>query len=173
MTKPVESASHKGQRRPDVPKCRRLQLEALPAGEVARAPALRPMCSASQTDRPATVRCKREEALRLGDARVAPHVRSAQRGSVKWHRVGHAHAQQRSEGNAVGRPGATSVSVASADLAPRLLVGALSMSARPSPRPDDAADETTLDGQAEHIAQISQPMEHQTAARPELCRIEC
>ncbi|KAK1240584.1 hypothetical protein MKX07_004612 [Trichoderma sp. CBMAI-0711] len=63
MTKPVESASHKGQRRPDVPKCRRLQLEALPAGEGARALALvlslRPMCSASQTDRPATVRCKR------------------------------------------------------------------------------------------------------------------
>ncbi|EGR46433.1 uncharacterized protein TRIREDRAFT_110007 [Trichoderma reesei QM6a] len=32
MTKPVESASHKGQRRPDVPKCRRLQLEALACG---------------------------------------------------------------------------------------------------------------------------------------------
>ncbi|TFA99897.1 hypothetical protein CCMA1212_008100 [Trichoderma ghanense] len=32
MTRPIESASHKGQRRPEVPKCRRLQLEALVCG---------------------------------------------------------------------------------------------------------------------------------------------
>ncbi|PTB63497.1 hypothetical protein BBK36DRAFT_1143969 [Trichoderma citrinoviride] len=111
MTRPVESASHKGQRRPDVPKCRRLQLEALSAGEVARSRgrwalslslALRRMCSASR--RPDQPRCGASE-----EACALLH----NEGSVKWHRVGDAHAQRRSEGYALASR-ATSASVTSA-----------------------------------------------------------
>ncbi|KAL6879780.1 hypothetical protein HDV57DRAFT_517869 [Trichoderma longibrachiatum] len=158
MTTPVESASHKGQRRPEVPKCRRPQLEALPAGEVARALALGVVAVAAShvqrkpdgTDQP---RCgASEQALRLVCVCVRVDVRVARRGSVKWHRVGHAHAQRRSEGDAVGRPGATSVSVASAALEPRFLGWRSSMS-RPTPRPDDRKGRlSALTDLATHVA---------------------
>ncbi|KAL7804845.1 hypothetical protein V8C44DRAFT_352637 [Trichoderma aethiopicum] len=138
MTTPVESASHKGQRRPEVPKCRRPQLEALPAGEAARALALGAVAAShvqrkpDWTDQP---RCgASEQALRRLDARVAPHVRSARRGSVKWHRVGHAHAQREKRRR-------------------RYFLGWRSSRSRPTPRPDERKGRlSALTDLATHVA---------------------